>query len=246
MGGQLKSPFTQPLEVQAASFLTNVGGYGSARVENFRFKEIVSFKAGYSQVIGIEREQGGTTIRETLASAVVEGLNILDMVTADRVVARLTSETPSTATPTDELRILPFGSYFENLRIAGQLIEITPHPHLLDKAAATKTGLQNTSAGLLFDPDASAPTNFIVLPVTSTLRCSLFKSPKVAGTTALIPGATTGPGWRIEIPSFGAIYLGEYVVTGGHRQLTMLRVELHSPEEGRIVFATVEGNGSAY
>ncbi len=76
-GGFFTRPFTEPLPVQAASFLMPVGGYGSARVEHFRFHEIVSFKAGYTQVMGTRHEEGGIVVHETLAAAVVEGLNIL-------------------------------------------------------------------------------------------------------------------------------------------------------------------------
>jgi hypothetical protein len=241
LGGYLTRPFTEPLQVQAASFLTPVGGYGSARVEHYRFHEIVSFRAGYTQVIGIEHEANGRVVRETLAQAVVEGLDILGMVTADRVVARLASSSPGEAGEEDELRILPVGSYFENLRIAGHLLEPRMHPHLLDEKAATRSRIEAVSKGLLFDPDAPEGGKPIEFPRRGKLRCSLCLPLRQA-----FPGATAGPGGRIVIPGFGDIYLGEFIVSSDHRQLTMIRVELHSPEKGRVACAAVEGNGSPY
>ncbi len=61
-----------------------------------------------------------------------------------------------------------------------------------------------------------------------------------------IAGATIFPGCRIQVASFGDIFLGEFVVSAGHRELTMIRLELHSPEEGEVAVASVEGNGSVY
>ena len=239
-GGFVSRPFTEPLVVQAPTFLMPVGGYGSARVHNFRYHEIVSFRAGYTQVIGTEHRRNGKLVRETLASAVVEGLNILDIVTADRVVGRLTSHSTEDATPADELHALPIGSYFENLRIAGHRIAPTCHPHLIDPACATKSAIA-ARAESLCDPDPADEHDATPLRPDGMMRVSLFEPLR-----DLIAGGRTYPGCRIHVPSFGDIFLGEYVVSPSHRQLTMLRVELHSPEAGRLACASLEGNGSPY
>jgi hypothetical protein len=241
LGGWFTRPFTQPLPVQAATFLPPVGGYGSSRVEHYRFHEIVSFKAGYSQVIGTEHAPDGKPVRETLVSAVVEGLNILDVVTADRVVGRLVSESPASDDPGDELRMLPIGSYFQNLRIAGQPVNVTPHRHLLDERAARRSDLERASEGQLFDPEGPEDAKPLAVPCKGLLRCSLFRPLEQS-----IAGARTSPGCRITVPGFGDIFLGEYLVGADRRQLTMIRVELHSPEKGRLVVSAVEGNGSPY
>jgi hypothetical protein len=235
-GGFFTRPFNEPLPVQAASFLMPVGGYGSARVEQFRFHEIISFKAAYTQVMGTRHEKDGTVVHETLAAAVVEGLNILDMVTADRVVARLTSAMPAEAKGS-ELAALPFGSYFENLRIAGQPVRPTCHPHLFD--AKSKSDILKDPTPL-FDAD-STTTATPMSPRDAKLRFSIFQPLKDQ-----IAGATIFPGCRIKVASFGDIFLGEFVVSAGHRELTMIRIEMHSPEEGEVAFGSVEGNGSGY
>lgn len=239
-GGFFTRPFTEPLPVQASSFLMPVGGYGSARVEHFRYHEIISFRAGSTQVMGTRHEQDGVTVFETLATSVLEGLNILDVVTADRVVARLTSLTRDDGKPS-ELSALTIGSHFENLRIAGVPLRTRCHPQLLDPRNSTKSAIVRSKPAV-FDANSTDDTTPVVLSADApALRFSIFQPLEDA-----IDGGKTFPGCRIEIPGFGDVFLGELVVSGGHRQLTMIRVELHSPEEGEVAFASVEGNGSVY
>jgi len=159
MGGVVNRPFREPLPVQAATMLPSVGGYGSARVEDYRYHEIVSFKAAYTQVIGNEYEKDGRRERCTLVLAVVEGLNVLDMVTADRVVGRLVSETPLPADEKQELTWLPAGSYFSNLRIAGVPVKATPQDLLMSREGQTVGGIQGLKTVRQGNP----------------LRCSLFQ-----------------------------------------------------------------------
>jgi len=44
LSGKIDRPIEEIIEVQAGMSLPMSGGYGSVRVENFRLKEIVSFK----------------------------------------------------------------------------------------------------------------------------------------------------------------------------------------------------------
>ena len=240
LSGRITRPFTEVLEVQAPSFLPPTGGYGSARVENYRFRELVSFRAGYTQVVGSERTRGAETVRSTLVSAVVEGLNIQNVVTADWVVARLTAEHPRKgASPPDELSMLPLGSYFVNLRIAGTLVTLTPPDELLKEDAATKSQIERQCRKHLVDPDTAQD---IPVPAKGPLRFSAFQlqTPSIAGAKMQKAGC------RIDIPDFGSVYLGELVVAPDRRQLTMVRVVLGCPVEGSIVAASVEGDGSPY
>jgi hypothetical protein len=222
-----------------------VGGYGSARVEHFRYHEIISFQAGYTQVMGTTRMEGTTTVYDTMSSSVIEKLNILDVITADRVVARLTSETrveagAPVAPGTLELNALPAGSYFENLRILGQPISPKCHPQLLDPRYGTRSAIADGKLPL-YNADATDTRNTVTPARDGTLRFCLFQplETEVAGTIVF-------PGLRITLPTFGDLFLGEFIVSGTHRQLTMIRLELHSPEEGNVAFGSVEGNGSGY
>ncbi len=241
LAGVITRPFNDVIEGQASTALTSVGGYDSARVENFRYKEIVAFRAGYTQVIGSEHQDSSRCpVRETLASAVVEGLNVAGMVTADRVVARLTSARK--VNDVAELPMLPTGSYFENLRIAGTRIDDSLKFEERLLTYAKKSEIEKTIGSERDLPDPDAPADSRGKPARGERwRCSIFKCDNVK-----IPGATIHPGCRIEIPGFGTIYLGELVFEDHARQLNMIRLELGSPGEGRIVICAVEGDGRGY
>src|ERR1700694_821447 len=133
LGGTLSRPSPFVLEAQAAVSLSPIGGCSCSQAQNFDHKGSVSFKSARVEVNGSDfshpdTDKAGAQIYSIRISAVIEGLNILDMVTADRVVARLTSE--HAIHPTDPSKseaqpsFIPLGSFFENLRIAGQPVEV--------------------------------------------------------------------------------------------------------------------------
>src|SRR5262249_47492250 len=90
----LAATFTKPraeyLEAQAAVALPVTGGIASATVENFSFRDIVKFKHACSHATGTFNSDSGAY--NTLVTSVTEGFNILGVVTADAVVARLASK----------------------------------------------------------------------------------------------------------------------------------------------------------
>src|SRR5438105_1295387 len=112
--GQFTRPFHDLIEVQAATALPITGGHGHSRVENFHFREFVSFKKGYTHVSGAH--QADDNSNNTLVTATLEALNVLDILTADRIVSRLYSKHLHRA---PEGNISMVGSKFENLMIAG-------------------------------------------------------------------------------------------------------------------------------
>src|SRR5882762_2441347 len=87
--GHFSRPFEHQIDVQAGSVLPIIGGHGQARVENFQFREFLSFHRGYTHVSGAEqKEDDGTLSHNTLVTSTIEGLNLLDVVTADRASSR--------------------------------------------------------------------------------------------------------------------------------------------------------------
>ena len=73
--GRFTRPFDHLIDVQAASSLPVIGGHGNSRIENFQFREFVSFKKGHTHVSGAH--QADDNSNNTLVTATVEGLNIL-------------------------------------------------------------------------------------------------------------------------------------------------------------------------
>src|SRR5271170_416365 len=91
-GGRLQRPIEQNLPVLASSSLPVVGGYTSARHENFHLHEIFAVKTAYTQVGGsFERDK---QIRTTITTSVVEGLNVNNVLFADRIVAQISLDHP--------------------------------------------------------------------------------------------------------------------------------------------------------
>src|SRR5271169_1121065 len=88
--------------------------YFSQHAKNFRLEGIISYAAAHTQVAGHEsRKHDGASV--TLSTSVVEDLNVLNVVTADRVVAQIsTTHYPGVQTPS----VTFLGTHFENLRIA--------------------------------------------------------------------------------------------------------------------------------
>src|ERR1700732_3135916 len=85
LSGRVERPIQRTIEAQAATTLPATGGHSHTRTEHYRIDGIVSFKVGYSHVSGSEQVEDNKTIYPTLATATIEGLNILDFVTADRI-----------------------------------------------------------------------------------------------------------------------------------------------------------------
>ena len=127
ISGRIERPIQEEIPPLAATTLREGrGGYFSDRVEGFRIKEIVSVGAAYTQVTGNE---GPSRTFNTLVTATVEKLNVLDMIRADVVTARLVGEYHA-----DDYGhfkgpwITPLGSTFVNLRVAGRLLDVKLPP----------------------------------------------------------------------------------------------------------------------
>ncbi len=123
--GRLELPFNQEIKKQA--FVKLEGrladlpdaervqrNYFSQHAKNFRLEGIISYAAAHTQVSGhASKKHAGASV--TLATSVVEDLNVLNVVTADRVVAQIsTTHYPGVQTPD----VTFLGTHFENLRIA--------------------------------------------------------------------------------------------------------------------------------
>jgi len=120
INGSLVLPFEQPIEPQAHAKVPEKGGYLSQHSESFRVEGIVSYGAAHTQVSG-HQEQKKDRGFKTLATAVVEDLNVLNVVTADRVVAQISTEHPLNGYVP---KVTFLGTQFDNLRIAGCPVKV--------------------------------------------------------------------------------------------------------------------------
>ena len=221
--GTFHRPYSHTIPAQAATSLPSIGGHASARVENFRSDHFVSFKLGHAHVTGSWMDEKNVV---TSATAALEGLNILEFITADRVVARLTSEGKHGQT---ESHIIALGSEFENLRIGGHPVKVTlrhdlflqspTHEHLLKAIASDK------NSGKIVGSEGGATLCSLVEKIETTL-----------------PGAEI-KGHTLRIPHFGVISLAEVFAVPGTRTLTMIRLKLGSPFGGTAAGPEVLSQG---
>lgn len=236
LSGLITRPINHVIEVQAGMSLPTIGGHGNSAASNFRFQEMISFRNAYTHVSGSVNDQDGSNT--TQATTTIEDLNILDVVTADRVVARMSSERG----PKDkESRILFLGSKFQNLRIAGNTTDVDLN-HELFQRMDTFDGLKKEFKSnsefrkMTEDPFQSGDKQKLPDP-EGVLLCSLVKDMK----TSAAGVRKTGHGF--DVPQFGKVYVGEVHVENHKRTLTMLRLELGSPVGGQLVVCQIQGNG---
>ena len=102
------------------SFPTRAGTWPSGRRSFRRGVGDLSYEAAHTQVAGNRETKPGHDGYTTLVTSVVEGLNILDVVTADLVVAQISTDHPLVGYVPS---ITFLGTRFENLRIAGHKVD---------------------------------------------------------------------------------------------------------------------------
>lgn len=255
IGGVFRRPFVDVLESQAATSLPITGGIGNKTQSNFNFRDTVRFDSASTQVTGSQNPDDGSY--NTLSTTTVVGLNIANMVMADRIVARISTRHSADDT---ETTVIPQGSEFVGLRIGGE--PINPELDLslfteLNTSAKFKrrytgddkfkedmrkrflwgkledSAPQHLKARYKWQSDPSAlPESQGIMP------CSLVKS---IGKTSLKTYGNV-----IIVPDFGTIYLAEYLVQESSRRLNMMRLMLGSPMEGDITVCGIEGNGTTF
>jgi hypothetical protein len=128
VAAEFERPKKHSLSPQASVVLAGHGGHGSSSASAYNADGLISFKNAYSEVGGSFDDCHD--IHTTHAWSVVEGLNVADMLTADRVVARMAvyhSEKDACETSYDIT-----GSYFENLRIAGHPVDVKLATHVFN------------------------------------------------------------------------------------------------------------------
>lgn len=218
IGAVVQEPWQASLLEVPSAAIPVTGGHIS------HTKEDISFSVGSFELVKIGRASATVLGHKTgsdyssVSIAKVEKLNILDVITADVIVSRVTSVYPVQPLdrendkkrapknqPDDGFHKATFhlgGSHFENLKIDGKLIDCK------------------------IDPDPTI--------------CQGFKIKKGEANHRSLFGEACQ---EIQIPQFGTIYLGELDTYGAKVILTMLRVELGCPIKGPITCCSASTNG---
>jgi hypothetical protein len=134
--GELEHPIKQPIEEYGRVVLehTRRESLITQSVGETSIEGLISFKRGHTRVAGTHVKQKTDIFGQdhagwvTLSTAAIEGYNVVDIITADRVVAQLTVEHPMTSDPGQPIAHVPrvnfLGTRFENLRIGGYPVEV--------------------------------------------------------------------------------------------------------------------------
>jgi len=212
--GHLHLPLEQVIKPQAYASLPPHGGYLSQHAHDYKLEAVISFRSAYTQVAGNRDTKPGHGW-STLTTTSIEGLNILDVLTADRVVGQILTEHPLEGYVP---RISFLGTRFENLRIAGHLVELDLDTGILgakpagDGAYTTDSGVigrvsqQYSRIGEHGDLPADLAEGYNRLSSTlgrqEAVECSL-----VNRATGAYPGKNFGH--LLCVPEFGTIALGK-------------------------------------
>jgi hypothetical protein len=258
LGGFLEEPLPKIVHTLVPVSLPAVGGFATARSEGFNLDEVVSCSSAYTRVSGAEHRADGSI--SMLTTAVVEDLNILEVVTAERIVAQVSISIPGGS---NELQISLAGSRFEGLRLAGRRSQPTLNAEL------NPPGSDKSGRGLPL-------TRRDIERVGRSQAKELIQSFKARGDKDADQWAQKRHGWMtsdpppedggkllcslvdgfdreesiksyghiVEIPGFGRIFLGELRVSPDSVQLVAVRAELGCPVNGKVGVCAVGGGGS--
>ena len=214
LSGHFHRPEDVPIPAQGALALPIEGGTAHSGTEKFKIPRIAAFDTSETHLSGSFPDDNTATSSVTV---VVEGLSIIDFLTVDRMVTRLTSEY-DLSQKNSENHIIALGSHFEGLKLGGYPVNVTLRHDLLLES--------KTFDDLKKSVKNDAKSGKIVVNGNEVLLCSLVEKIETDLPGAVIEGHT------ITAPHFGKVMLAEVFAGRNTRTLTMLRFELGSPDGG--------------
>jgi hypothetical protein len=133
LSGHLKHPIDQPIEKYArVELYSRRADHITQTVQATTLEGLITFKSGQTRISGSQlqnkRDLWGKIHSGwvTLSTSVIEGLNVFDVITADRVVAQSSTEHVDVQDqdPMHVPKVTFLGTRFENLRVAGYPVEV--------------------------------------------------------------------------------------------------------------------------
>lgn len=271
IGGTIHRPFSGFIPSNASISLPLVGGFLEKQGRGRKWKNTVTYTSESTHVSGSRKDEANGGPWTTQVSATIEGLNILEVVTADKIVAQLSvAHSPDGGSPT----VSVVGSQFINLRISGMQIEpvikydlFADHDRSTEKNPAKRYPQQPwpqqpkllDKARAQYDKARDGYLNRYQKEELPDWYTHHFRSSDAGGEhddrdyilcslVDSIPGVSEEfPGFVcghvIRVPDFGKVYLGELLVHNRAYTVSMIRAELGSPVGGSISAATARSNG---
>jgi hypothetical protein len=266
VGGRIVHPDDVILESHVASSLTVAGGRSSNAARTIGDGKYVRIDSAETLAEGLfdSREQHlALTRREVTADA---------LSTTTRVEAHVQGVHAGAAKPVLRVKLLravlhsksPLASgepSFPVIEAAIEGVDINGHILKVDVSTAVFQR-HDTKSKLLHavgDPQESAdvghhlllrsaihgvtvPPRGRLLQSQSTIYATIVRSIAWADPNDTYPGVTITD-HIVKVPGFGKLLFGELLISDLSRRLTLLRLELGSPQQGDVAFAEVETNG---
>jgi hypothetical protein len=239
--GEIVRPVQSRIPAQAAVVLPETGGYESTEVKDIELNGFVSIGLARSKAAGSYDEAHNSYT--TYSLSVLEKVNLCDVVTADRIVVRQ-SCTQQKEDKGIETRFNLVGTHFENLSVAGHPVDIALDIGTFSEVdtfsklehAYQQGGLDHFVHGRSLPREVDRYENPIL---SSWLRQSqkISETPRtysLANHLRLEARELKSFGSIILVPDFGIVSLAELTVGPRHRKLSLLRLYLGSPIEGRL------------
>jgi hypothetical protein len=224
LSGEFLHPGRVLIDAQASASLPTIGGHSRAHAEQYFCQDFIRFKQAHTHTSGRWNEDYSAA--HTHANSVVYDLNILDVVT----VERLEVSVRSLHRKGDPVGHFTFeGSSFRGLRILGYPVKVILREHHLSKA--------KTAEDLKKEVETDKKDGRMAAHQDGASLCSLVEEIETT-----LPGAKTLHN-QIIVEGFGKIFLAELFATAGYRTLTMLRLELGSPHVADLTAAEASTNG---
>lgn len=232
LSGHLRRPIDQKIERQAPVILNDRrGGHLTRYAQDVSIEGLISFTRGETRVSGARSLKNNGWV--TLSTSILEGLNVFEIITADRLVSQVSTEHPYENGHVPHVTFL--GTQFTNFRVGGFPVKLTLNLGVCgDKPSGDRSYLQDlrflnvvkqqtesiASANGLpkeikdqYDKKlvyinklisiSDAPDQGSREPITCSLVQSIGEIP--------IPGVQTF-GHILVIPEFGSVALGEVEV----------------------------------
>jgi hypothetical protein len=116
LSGDLQRPIEQKIEQHAPVKLTDRrGGHLTRITEDVSIEGLISFTKGHTRVSGARSLKNNGWV--TLSTSILEGLNVFEIITADRVVSQVSTNHPYKDGHVPHVTFL--GSQFTNVQVSG-------------------------------------------------------------------------------------------------------------------------------
>jgi hypothetical protein len=258
LGGVLTHPYKTVISTAANSALANAGGYNSSPTVPFHLDHVLHCKAAYTHTTGGEEDGHWTS----LTTAVVEDVNLLEVVTADKVVAQIATKHAKVG----HQRTVSFvGTQFVNLRVNGHSVEPVLDRHPFPPKPGSRNGSSKSNEVSSFHhkdvrklaaSHSRRVTGHPHAPDWAKRRYGWLESANevdarghlLCSLVTEIPGGDPENtfGHVIHVPGFGNIFLAEVTLDCRSYHLTMIRAEMGCASSGTVSMAAARTNGSPY